>query len=46
MTSRGSIIKAVSVILTVTLLLQLFTIAVSSVSFYTVKINYYFIGDI
>ncbi len=43
MTSRGSIIKAVSVILTVTLLLQLFTIAVSSVSFYTVKINYYFI---
>ena len=43
MTSRGSIIKAVSVILTVTLLLELFMIAVSSVSFYTVKINYYFI---
>ena len=43
MASRRLSIKAVSVILTVTLLLELFTIAVSSVSFYTVKINYYFI---
>ena len=42
MTSRRLSIKAVSVILTAVLLLQLLTIVVTSVTYYTVKINYYY----